>query len=83
MKDHGQQARAGENVAGPVDFETPRPIAIVLFYFQKNDSLYFVAKSDIRTGLVLNDCLDLEHRCKASLFGTFSLNEIFTIIDKI
>ena len=25
MKDHGQQARANENFAGPVDFETPRP----------------------------------------------------------
>ena len=25
MKDHGQQARASENIAGPVDFETPRP----------------------------------------------------------
>ena len=25
MKDHGQQARASENFAGPVDFETPRP----------------------------------------------------------
>ena len=24
MKDHGQQARASENFAGPVDFETPR-----------------------------------------------------------
>ena len=23
MKDHGQQARASENFAGPVDFETP------------------------------------------------------------
>ena len=25
MKDHGQQARASEHFAGPVDFETPRP----------------------------------------------------------
>ena len=25
MKDHGQQARVGENFAGPADFETPRP----------------------------------------------------------
>ena len=25
MKDRGQQARASENFAGPVDFETPRP----------------------------------------------------------
>ena len=25
MKDHGQQARASENFAVPVDFETPRP----------------------------------------------------------
>ena len=25
MKDHGQQARASENFAGPVDFKTPRP----------------------------------------------------------
>ena len=25
MKDHGQQARASENFAGPVDFETSRP----------------------------------------------------------
>ena len=25
MKDHGQQARASENFAGPVDFETLRP----------------------------------------------------------
>ena len=25
MKDHGQQARASENFAGPVDFERPRP----------------------------------------------------------
>ena len=24
MKDHDQQARASENFAGPVDFETPR-----------------------------------------------------------
>ena len=24
MKDHGQQARASENFAGPIDFETPR-----------------------------------------------------------
>ena len=23
MKDHGQQARSSENLAGPVDFETP------------------------------------------------------------
>ena len=26
MKDHGQQARASENFAGRVDFETPRPV---------------------------------------------------------
>ena len=25
MKDNGQQDRASENFAGPVDFETPRP----------------------------------------------------------
>ena len=25
MKDHDHQARASENFAGPVDFETPRP----------------------------------------------------------
>ena len=25
MKDHGQQARASENFAGPEDFETPWP----------------------------------------------------------
>ena len=25
IKDHGQLARASENFAGPVDFETPRP----------------------------------------------------------
>ena len=25
MKDHGRQARASENFAGPVDFETPLP----------------------------------------------------------
>ena len=25
MKDHGQQARASENFAGPVDFERSRP----------------------------------------------------------
>ena len=36
MKDHGQQARASENVAGPVDFETPRPDLPVHFLnFQK------------------------------------------------
>ena len=36
MKDHGQQARASENLAGPVDFETPRPDLPVHFLnFQK------------------------------------------------
>ena len=36
MKDHGQQARASENYAGPVDFETPRPDLPVHFLsFQK------------------------------------------------
>ena len=36
MKDHGQQARANENFAGPVDFETPRPDLPVHFLnFQK------------------------------------------------
>ena len=36
MKDHGQQARASENFAGPVDFETPRPDLPVHFLnFQK------------------------------------------------
>ena len=36
MKDHGQQARASENFAGPVDFETPRPNLPVHFLnFQK------------------------------------------------
>ena len=36
MKDHGQQARAIENFAGPVDFETPRPDLPVYFLnFQK------------------------------------------------
>ena len=29
MKDHGQQqARASENFAGPVEFETPRPLLV-------------------------------------------------------
>ena len=31
MKDHGQQARASENFAGPVYFETPRPELTVHF----------------------------------------------------
>ena len=31
LKDHGQQARASENFAGPVDFETPRPDLPVQF----------------------------------------------------
>ena len=36
MKDHGQQARASENFAGSVDFETPRPDLQVHFLnFQK------------------------------------------------
>ena len=35
MKDHGQQARASENFAGPVDFETPRPDLPVHFFNQK------------------------------------------------
>ena len=36
MKDHGQQARASENFAGPEDFETPRPDLPVHFLnFQK------------------------------------------------
>ena len=36
MKDHGQQTRASENFAGPVDFETPRPDLPVHFLnFQK------------------------------------------------
>ena len=36
MKDHGLQARASENFAGPVDFETPRPDLPVHFLnFQK------------------------------------------------
>ena len=36
MKDHGQQARASGNFAGPVDFETPRPDLPVHFLnFQK------------------------------------------------
>ena len=36
MKDHGQQARASENVAGPVDFETPRPdLPVHSLNFQK------------------------------------------------
>ena len=29
MKDYGHQARASENFAGPVDFETPRLETIV------------------------------------------------------
>ena len=33
MKDHGQQARASENFAGPVDFETPRPNWPVDFFY--------------------------------------------------
>ena len=32
MKDHGQQARASENFAGPVDFETPWPDLPVHFF---------------------------------------------------
>ena len=33
---HGQQARASENFAGPVDFETPRPdLPVHFLYFQK------------------------------------------------
>ena len=36
MKDHGQQARASDNFAGPVDFETPRPdLPVHLLNFQK------------------------------------------------
>ena len=36
MKNHCQQARASENFAGPVDFETPRPDLPVRFLnFQK------------------------------------------------
>ena len=40
MKDHDQQARASENFAGPVDFETPRPdlylpIFQLLFFFNR------------------------------------------------
>ena len=36
MKDHGQQARASENFAGAIDFETPRPDLPVHFLnFQK------------------------------------------------
>ena len=35
MKDHGQQARASENFAGPVDFETPRPDLPVHFLNSK------------------------------------------------
>ena len=36
MKDHDQQARASENFAGPIDFETPRPDLPVHFLnFQK------------------------------------------------
>ena len=36
MKAHAQQARASENFAGPVDFETPRPYLPVHFLnFQK------------------------------------------------
>ena len=36
MKDHGQQARASENFAGLVDFETPGPDLPVHFLnFQK------------------------------------------------
>ena len=31
MKDHGQQARASENFARPVDFETPRSDLFVHF----------------------------------------------------
>ena len=37
MTDHGQQARASENFAGPVDFETPRQDLPVHFLnFQKH-----------------------------------------------
>ena len=35
MKDHGQQARASENFAGPVDFETPRPSGLLAVVFHK------------------------------------------------
>ena len=36
MKDHGQQARASEKFAGPVDFETPRSdFPVHLLNFQK------------------------------------------------
>ena len=36
MKDHGQQVRASENFAGPVDFETPRPdLPVDFLNFQK------------------------------------------------
>ena len=36
MKAHGQQARASENFAGPVDFETPRPdLPVDFLNFQK------------------------------------------------
>ena len=39
MKDHGHQARASENFAGPVDFETPRPDLPVLVLTRASESL--------------------------------------------
>ena len=40
MKDHGQQARASENFAEPVDFETPGPdlpvaVACLILHYSK------------------------------------------------
>ena len=37
MNDHGQQARASENFAGPVDFKTPRPDLPVHFFKLSED----------------------------------------------
>ena len=45
MKDHGQQARASENFAGPLDFETPRPDLPVHFLnFHKPNMTYLHKK---------------------------------------
>ena len=42
MKDHGQQARASENLAGPVDFETPRPYLPVHFLNFHKPWIYYM-----------------------------------------
>ena len=45
IKDHGQQARASENFAGPVDFETPRrdlPVHFLNFHKPRFHQIAFL-----------------------------------------